>query len=32
MNLKGWPFEPLGEFPDNDVCGGGGDSGGGSPG
>jgi hypothetical protein len=31
MNLKGWPFEPLGESLDNDLCGGG-DSSGGSPG
>ncbi len=23
MNLKGWPYEPLGESLDNDVCGGG---------
>jgi hypothetical protein len=30
-SLKGWPFEPLDGFPDDNTCGGG-ESGGGSPG
>jgi hypothetical protein len=29
-DLKGWPFEPLGE--DSDICGGGGPGAGGCPG
>jgi hypothetical protein len=29
-DLKGWPFEPLGE--DSDICGGGGGAGSGHPG